>query len=73
MEKKVYCFLKYLIETTLLDVKCQKYSPLTMVTGAVFLVRKIYKLGDWDQELSELSGLKENSVKFCARDIYQSV
>lgn len=44
-----------------------------MVTAGVFLVKKIYKLGDWDDELKELSGLTENNVKFCARDIYQSV
>ena len=43
------------------------------MTGGVFLVRKIYKCGDWDDDLKELSGLKEVEVKLCARDIYISL
>lgn len=35
----------------LLDVRCQKYKPLEMATASVFLVRKLYKIGDWDDNL----------------------
>lgn len=32
-----------------LDVRCSKYKGLEMVVGAIFLIRKIFKFGDWDK------------------------
>lgn len=51
MEKKIYCFIQYLIEMSFLDVKCGRYKGLELVAGATFLVRKIFKSGDWDEDL----------------------
>ena len=44
-----------------------------MVAGATFLVRKIFKLGDWDQELADLCEIEEKRVKLCARDLFLSL
>jgi hypothetical protein len=59
LEKKIFFFVRYLLEMTLLDVRCQKYKPLLMATSAVFLVRKIYKQGDWDVKLEQITELEE--------------
>lgn len=61
------------MEMSLLDVKCVKYKPIVMASAAIFLVRKIYKKGDWDADLKEISEQNEREVKFCARDIFLSL
>lgn len=58
---------------SLLDVKCAKYKGLELVVGAIFLVRKIFKCGEWDKQLETLSDLNEKQVKLCARDLFLSL
>lgn len=73
MDKKVYFFIQYILEMSLLDVKCAKYKGIEMVVGAIFLVRKIFKTGDWDEELKEMCDLNDKVVKLCARDLFLSL
>lgn len=56
-----------------LDVRCKKYKGIEAVVGAIFLVRKIFKTGDYDEKLKELCELDERKVKLCARDLYLSL
>lgn len=73
MDNKVYHFIQYILEMSLLDVKCARYKGIELVVGAIFLVRKIFKIGDWDEELKGLCNLNDKVVKLCARDLFLSL
>lgn len=70
MEEKPLSFTRYILETALLEVTAVKYSNLTLVAGAVFLVHKIFKLGSWTPGHCEIFGINESEIKICAKDLY---
>jgi len=70
LEEKPLAFARYILETALLEVSAVKYNNLTLVAGAIFLVLKIFKLGNWTAEYGEMFGVLENDVKICAKDLY---
>lgn len=73
MEFKTFCFVQYILEMSFLDVRCKKYKGIEAVVGAIFLVRKIFKIGNYDSKLQELCELDQKKVKFCARDLFLSL
>lgn len=73
MDFKTFCFVQYVLEMSFLDIRCKKYKGIEKVSGAIFLVRKIFKLGDFDEKLKSLCELEERKVKLCARDLFLSL
>ena len=70
LKKKPLFFVKYILENSLVMMKCLKFSSLELVLGAVFLVKKIFKIGGWDEKLGEIADVSEIKTKICARDLY---
>ena len=58
MNFKSFCFVQYILEMSFLDVRCKKYKGIEAVAGAIFLVRKIFKTGDYDEDLQSLCELE---------------
>ena len=54
----------------MVDYRCLKYSNLVRVVSAIFLVKKIYKLGGWQKEYEEYTQVAEKEAKVCAKDLY---
>lgn len=70
LEEKPFFFVRYILENSLVMMKCLKFSALELVMGAVFLVKKIFKIGGWEPELGKLTEVGEMKTKVCARDLY---
>ena len=70
IEDKPFAFVHYILETSLLEYSMLKYSNLTLACGAIFLTNKIFKCGDWTQDLFDMSKLEEKDVKRCAKELY---
>ena len=70
MDEKPLAFVRYILETTLLEASIVRYNNLTQVAGAVFLVLKIFKLGNWSAEHNTIFGISEVEVRVCAKNLY---
>lgn len=70
LEDKPFAFVHYILETSLLEYSMLKYSNLTLACGAIFLTNKIFKCGDWTNDLLTMSKLEEKEVKKCAKELY---
>lgn len=70
MDDKPRAFVRYILETSLLEISAVKHSNLMLTAGALFLVYKIFKLGNWTQNHDKMFELNENEVKICAKDLY---
>lgn len=70
IDAKPLAFARYLLETALLDAAAVKHGNLVLAASSVFLVLKIFKLGDWSATHSEMFGVSDAQVKLGARDLY---
>lgn len=73
MEPKEFVFARYILENSLFDLNCLRYGNLIIVTGAIFLVNKIFKRGSWKSGCEQATGISEVIVKQCAKDLFHTM
>ena len=70
-DEKAKVLGRYIIENALYDISLLKYTNLVLAAGAVFLVFKIFKKGNWQNEFEPKVGVSEKIAKICAKDLFQ--
>lgn len=73
LEPRALIFSRYILENSLFDLTSLKYSNINLVGGAVFLVNKIFKRGNWKANFEQITGLKEGIARECAKDLFATM
>lgn len=70
LEPRAFVFAKYILENALFDLNSLRYSNLVLVSGAIFLVNKIFKRGNWKAAFESTVGVAEGVAKGCAKELF---
>lgn len=73
LEPRAFVFAKYILENALFDLNSLRYSNLVLVSGAIFLVNKIFKRGNWKVAFEATAGVAEGVAKGCAKDLFATM
>lgn len=73
LEPRALVFVRYILESSLFDLNSLRYSNLILVAGAVFLVNKIFKRGNWKPGFEATCGVAEGTAKVCAKDLFATM
>lgn len=73
LEDRAFVFSRYILENSLFDLSSLKYNNLVLVAGAVFLVNKIFKRGNWKSTFEEKTSVSEVLAKQCAKDLFSTM
>lgn len=73
LEPRAFVFARYILENSLFDLNLLKYSNLLLVSGAIFLVNKIFKRGNWKATFEATVGVPEAVAKACAKDLFATM
>ncbi len=73
VEDYVFLFARYFLDHTLVNIASLKYLPSLLAAGTLFLAEKLLKGGDWPKGREDFSGISEEEVKKCAKDVVSIV
>lgn len=73
LEPRAFVFARYILENALFDLNLLKYSNLLLVSGAIFLVNKIFKRGNWKAAFEATVGVPEQVAKACAKELFATM
>lgn len=73
LQERVFVFCRYLLENALLDASYLRFNQLTLATGAILLVNKIFKKESWPLLYEQVSGVSESRAKACAKELFAMI
>lgn len=73
LEPRAFVFARYILENALFDLHLLRYSNFVLVAGAIFLVNKIFKRGNWKATFEATAGVAEAVAKACAKDLFATM
>lgn len=69
-EPKPFVFVRYILETVLLEASSVRFTNLGLVAGAVFLVNKIFNREKWSCLHTMIFSVGEKEAKECAKELH---
>lgn len=70
LDSRAFCFARYILENSLLDTDSLSFTNLTLASGSIFLVNRIFKNKAWGKKCEFLTGISLKSAKVCAKKLY---